>query len=163
MFVNASDFKHKVRPLNSSIENIIPLPDMSGESFHLNYGGNPRSDIAYLNGLEDIAVAETLLNKMAQLPDSGNTNADLTDEQLLAMCGSAKAQTFADMVAKIERGVEEKYRAEIASVDAERVKAEYESRKSKIQSLKDSLSAEERDSLNKKRRQIDIEKLIDND
>lgn len=163
MFVNASDFKHKFRPLNSSIENIIPLPDMSGESFHLNYGGNPRSDIAYLNGLEDIAVAETLLNKMAQLPDSGNTNADLTDEQLLAMCGSAKAQTFADMVAKIERGVEEKYRAEIASVDAERVKAEYESRKSKIQSLKDSLSAEERDSLNKKRRQIDIEKLIDND
>lgn len=78
---------------------------IGSKRFAQNYAGYPRNDIALINEQQNFRVAESMMIELSQLPVS-DSNAGLTDEQILLGHRSKYIQTPAESVAFIEQQIQ---------------------------------------------------------
>lgn len=78
---------------------------IGSKRFAQNYAGYPRNDIALINEQQNLRVAESMMMELSQLPVN-DSNAGLTDEQILLGHRSKYIQTPAESVAYIEQQIQ---------------------------------------------------------
>lgn len=78
---------------------------IGSKRFAQNYAGYPRNDIALINEQQNLRVAESMMMELSQLPVN-DSNAGLTDEQILLGHRSKYIQTPAESVDFIEKQIQ---------------------------------------------------------
>lgn len=136
------------------------VDDYTQQDFALNYGGYPRSDIALLNEQQDMTYVNNLLSRLSERSSDGVSD-DVSDFDLSLAHKSKYCQTASEMIKYYENLLEERDRRSLETADEkDREKLAVElAEKRKI--LRDSLTPEEIQQLNKLKRDKEIESLID--
>lgn len=75
---------------------------VGGRRFAQNYGGYPRSEIAELNEMTNVAQMQALLSQMADYSPSDNPNAGKTDAEIMLGHKSKYLQTPSESIAWLE-------------------------------------------------------------
>lgn len=170
MHVNSIDkcvnvIKHDVPVLdvdgkNSSAFYCGDVLHLTGDEFK-NYGGWQRNELAIINEQNSEAVAQALCDKLYQLHDDGVLESDVSDTELRLHLKPRWCQTPSEQIAFNERmleirdsRIEAKRKAAAERAEADRIVAEKDA-------LWNSLSAEEKETLLKKKREKEVESLID--
>ena len=134
--------------------------NLSGDEFK-NYGGWPRNELAIINEQQSEAVAQALCDRLYQFKDDGTFEKNVSDSELRLALKSRYCQTPSEQIARNERILEirderaaEKFR--LAQERAERLRKDKER-----DDLWNSLNSEEKEALLKKKREKEVETLID--
>lgn len=133
----------------------------TGKEFR-NYGGYPRNPIAIINEQQNLEVANALMQQITILPDDTKIESKVSDSDLKMMMRSRYAQTPSEQIAHIENVLkvrDDRIAAERQRV--ERVKAARQAERER-EELYRSLNSDELASLNAKKREREIDKLLDN-
>lgn len=75
---------------------------VGAQKFARNFGGHPRSDLALINEQNDLRVAENLLNRLQDFGSAPDTNAGLSDTEILLAHRSKYCQAPAEQIAYFE-------------------------------------------------------------
>ena len=159
--VCANKIKHNVMKLASDGSNgsgfyRADVIMCSGKEFK-NYGGYPRNELAIINEQQSLEAAQVLCDKLIELPDDSKLPKDISDAELMLTMKSRYCQTPSEQIAHYERLLEMKENrlADKARKDQER--KDLAEREKLIASLTD----EEKEALEKKKREREVESLID--
>lgn len=131
------------------------------QDFVLNYAGFPRNDISLINELQDVNSIQSLASKLNVLPSSGETDPSVSVDDLLLRTATSRNQSFAEVIDDIERKVEDDYYRELLLQDKSHDEEVVAAAKNRLDSLRNTLSAEERVSIVKRKRDKDIEEFLD--
>lgn len=82
---------------------------VGGRQFAQNYGGYPRSEIAELNEMTNIAQMQQLLSQMADYSPSDNPNAGKTDAEIMLGHKSKYMQTPSESIQWLEGQLHQRY------------------------------------------------------
>lgn len=134
--------------------------NLRGDEFK-NYGGWPRNELAIINEQQSEAIAQAMCDKLVQVHDDGTLEKDMPDSELRLQLKSRYCQTPSEQTAHFERLLEirderiaEKQR--IANERAEELRIQ-----KKKDDLWNSLTPEEKEQVLKRKREKEVESLID--
>lgn len=111
--------KHIADAFNENI-NMVLASDGSNKSafycadvvgsrkFVMNYGGYPRSEIAELNDMTNVAQMEQLLHQLGDYSPSSNPNAGKTDAEIMLGHKSKHLQTPSEVISWLEGQLHER-------------------------------------------------------
>lgn len=134
--------------------------DVAGnKAVPLNYGGWPRSDLAVINAQKDMSVAKALANSIVELPES-NSNAGLSDAEIMLNAKSKYAQTPSECMRYIEQQIEFRDNKIMRQAQIEADARRSLAAKHAEQELRDSLTPEEREEVRVAKRKKEISKLV---
>lgn len=160
-----NEIKHDVPVLEVDGSNASAF--YCGDVLHLigdefkNYGGWQRNELAVINEQNSEAVAQALVGKLYQSHDDGTLESDIPDDELRMHLKPRWCQTPSEQIEFYNRmleirdsRIEAKRKAAAERAEAQRIADEKDA-------LWNSLTAEEKEALLKKKREKEVESLID--
>lgn len=137
-----------------------PVGDFGEQAFCRNYGGHPRSDVAVLNEQNDLTEVQGLISRLFQRSGDGVTD-EVSDAELSLSHRSRYCQTASEKIQWYMSQLERRDNALLQKASADERAKLAADQKAKRDALYASLTNEERDDLRTKKRQKDIDSLID--
>lgn len=139
----------------------VPVDPITQQAFCINYGGYIRNDVSLLVEMQDSAIAADLLQRLQDRGEVSYSESDVSDFELIQGMKSQRCQTASEMIEYYDSMLElrDLRLAEQNDLKAQE-KADTEKKRLKAAVL-DSMNSEEKDYYLKKKREKEIDSLID--
>lgn len=136
------------------------LDDLTANSFARNYGGHPRSDVALLNDQIDLTGVNAILARLDERKGDGY-GSDVSDADIRLAFKSKYCQSASEMIKYYENLLEIRDNKALAQMEESERERAASDLKAKRESLRATLTADEKEYLRKAKRDKEIESLID--
>lgn len=152
------------REFNEVTSSTFYRPDVvdSSLNFAKNYGGYVRNDIALINDQTSLSVAQALAEKLVPRNVADGSSVDTPNTELLFSLKSRYNQTPSEVISHIEKVMQKQIDFAIDKESESADVKELQEKKERLSALKDSLNAAERDEFLKRKREKEIDELLDN-
>ena len=139
----------------------VPVDPITQQSFCINFGGYIRNDVSLLVEMQDSAIAADLLQRLQDRGEVSYSESDVSDFELIQGLKAQRCQTASEMIEYYDSMLEIRdLRLAQENQKKEQEKAEAEFRRLRDAVL-DSMTSEEKDYYLKKKREKEIDSVID--
>lgn len=139
----------------------VPIDPITKQAFCINYGGYIRNDVSLLVEMQDSAIAADLLQRLQDRGEVSYSESDVSDFELIQGMKAQRCQTASEMIEYYDSMLE----LRDLRLAQQQEKDEQEKSVAEMKRLKeavlDSMNSEEKDYYLKKKREKEIDSLIE--